>query len=82
MLRPPYPNVEVPFNSIKVVQILNIDGDGRSVSTSNTLLLVGHELYRLTESTLQSIAVFNDADDRSSTDANMSAIIDIKVTCT
>lgn len=78
MMPPLYSNaVDVPADRIKVIKVLSTNGDGRS----HTFLLVGYELYRLTETTLQQVAVLTDADDPSPNENRMWTVYDIQVHC-
>lgn len=73
---PLYPNaVDIPIDRIKVIKVLNTNGNERSM----TFLLVGYDVFRLTETALEHVAVLTDAEDPSPNENSIWTVYDIQV---
>lgn len=59
-----FPSFDVSLNTIKVLKIANMAFNKNNISDPIPLILVGNELYRLSEKSLKPIAVLTDTNNQ------------------
>lgn len=74
-----FPSFDVQLSQIRFLKITNDDFSMHNAGDPVTFILVGNELYRLTERSLDAIAVFTDTNDQPKSEQTYFNINDIQV---
>lgn len=74
-----FPSFDVQLSQIRFLKISNDDFSMHNAGDPVTFMLVGNELYRLTEKSLDAIAVFTDTNEQPKSEQTYFNINDIQV---